>query len=224
MRKSLTALIALTLFTFSSCYRGRKEDTKQPASASVATTAPSENSIANPDFSIVTPHGWTKEYHPFPLDFAPQITYKGYADVRFPPSWSFRAGDEFWSYVGIWWLTDTPRLDDKTLVQTLEQYYTGLARKYRPGSIKPTDSMALATAHVIKTTTDTSDAATYNATATVYDGFVTMSRLNINFKIHVIPCEKGKATVVIFEISPKDYTNSIWQTMDKIKSQFKCTD
>jgi len=71
--------------------------------------------------------------------------------------------------------------------------------------------------------TDASDVATYNASATIYDANISMSRLDINLKIHLMSCEKGKATVIVFEISPKDYSSSVWQTLDKIKSQFKCT-
>jgi hypothetical protein len=165
-----------------------------------------------------------QEIHPFPLDFAEQIPYKGYADVRFPPGWGDGGSREFWAYLSVWWLTDTAELNERTLGETLRQYYTGLARKSRPGTIRPSDSASLATAYVTRANTDSSDVATYNATATIYDGNISMSRLDLNFKIHVIVCEKGKARVVIFEISPKPYANAIWQTMDKIKSTFKCGD
>jgi hypothetical protein len=178
----------------------------------------------NSDFTISTPAGWTQEIHSFPLDFADQIPYKGYSDVRFPTGWGNAASGEFWAYLSVWWVTDTAALNEETLGVTLRQYYTGLARKSRPGTIRPSDSASLATANVTKVKADSSDIATYNARANIYDGNISMSRLDLNFKIHVIACGKGKVRVVIFEISPKGYANPIWVTLDKIKSTFKCGD
>jgi hypothetical protein len=126
--------------------------------------------------------------------------------------------------MGVWWLTDTPQINEKTLTRTLVQYYTGFSRKSRPGTIPAPDSATLAKAKVKKTKTDSSDIATYNASASIYEPVLIRGRMDVNFKIHVIACPKGKATVVILEISPKDYPDNIWQTMDKIETQFKCTD
>jgi len=218
MTNSSIVFFTLAVLACSSCHQGGHDKPKQQTSP--IDTQSSHTS----DYSVVTPAGWTQEYHPFPLDFATDIPYKGYADVRFPPFWGNKISNQFWSYVNIWWLTDTPQLNEKTITRTLEQYYTGLASINRPGRMKPSDSASRAIAKVTRTEADSPDVATYDASASIYDGNVSMSRLDINLKIHVIPCQKGNATVVILEISPKDYSDSIWQTMDKIKSQFKCAD
>jgi len=219
MRNLSSVCFALVLFAFSSCNSGGFNGTKKH-------TSPIDTVASNPhtDYTLTTPTGWTQENYTFPLDFAKDLPYKGYEDARFSPFWGYNTNDEFWAYVVIWWLNDTPVFNEKMLEQALQQYYTGLARKSRPGRANPSDSLSLAKVSVTKAMTDSSDAATYNASATIYDGNISMSQLDINLKIHLMSCEKGKATVIIYEISPKDYSDSVWQTLDKIKSQFKCSD
>jgi hypothetical protein len=217
-RKLLTICIAAVLFTLLSCHFGKQD--KANTRISAIDTVPS---YLQTDYTIIAPLNWTHENYSFPLDFAKDLPFKGYEDARFSPFWSYRTSDEFWAYFVIWWLTDMPEFNVKTLNRAIQQYYTGLARKSRSGKITPSDSVSLAKVTVTKEKTDSSDMATYNASATIYDGNVTMSRLVLNLKIHQLACEKGKATVMIFEISPQAYSDSVWKTLDKIRSNFKCT-
>jgi hypothetical protein len=219
MQYLLITCSALILFAVSACKSGGLDDSKKQT-----TAVDSVQSYFHTDFSLVTPPGWTQEDYNFPLDFAKDLPYKGYEEARFSPFWGNGTNNEFWAYVIIWRLTDAPEFNEKTIGQALGRYYTGLARKSRPGRNIPVDSASLAKVAVTKTKTDPADDATYKASANIFDANITMSRVDINLKIHQMSCKNGKATVILYEISPKSYSNSVWQTLDTIKSQFKCAD
>jgi hypothetical protein len=217
MRSLSIVYVVVVLIAVSSCNSsGNSHPKTQRAAADTARR------YSNNDFVIVAPPNWTQENYTFPLEFAKDVPYKGYEEALFSPFWGDRLSDECWTYVIIWWLQGSPPFNEKTFSQVLQQYYTGLARKSRPGTATPSDSASRAKVEVTKAKTDSSDSATYNASATIYDGNISMSQLHINLKIHVLSCAKGKATVVIYEISPKDYASTVWQTLDTIRSQFTC--
>jgi hypothetical protein len=218
MRIVSIVYVVIVLVAVSSC-NSRRSGQPKARRAAVDTT----KRYSNNDFVIVTPPKWAQENYTFPLEFAKEIPYKGYEDAMFSPFWGDRLSDEFWTYVIIWWLSDSPQFNERIFGQVLQQYYTGLARKSRPGTATPSDSASRAKVEVTKAKTDSSDMATYNASAIIYDGNISMAQLHINLKIHVLSCGKGRATVVIYEISPKDYASSVWQTLDIIKSQFTCS-
>ncbi len=213
--KGLSALIvSLILLAYTSCKSKNHSTFNTPADIA-------KNNLDS-DFTVVTPPLWTQELYTFPIDFAKQLPYEGYADVRFSPFWGNSKNDEFWAYEIFWWITNKPTINEETLAQTLQDYYTGLARKDRGRPFKPSDAETLAKAKVTKVTTDAADIATYNASAHIFDGNISFAPLDLNFKIHEISCDNGTATVIIIEISPKEYSNEAWQTLDNIKSRFKC--
>jgi hypothetical protein len=218
MRVVSIVYVVIVLVAVSSC-NSRGSGQPKTRGAAVDTT----KRYSNNDFVIVTPPKWAQENYNFPLEFAKDIPYKGYEEALFSPSWGDRLSDECWTYVIIWWLPGSPQFNEKTFSQVLQQYYTGLARKSRPGTVTPSDSVSRAKVEVTKANTDSSDRATYNASATIYDGNISMAKLHINLKIHVLSCGKGSATVVIYEISPNDYASSVWQTLNNIKSKFTCS-
>lgn len=212
MARQSYILFALLIVGLISCHQRTSKTTQQPTTSVDTLTS---------DYYVELPMSWRREFHPFPLDFAPGIPYKGFADVLFPPQWGDASSNQFWSYMGIWRLTDAPPINDTSLTRVIEQYYTGLARKPRQGNTAPGDSTTVAIAKVTKIKTDSADTATYEATANIFDGNISMSRMTLQFKILEIPSKQANIVFLILEMSPKPYTDSIWKTMDGIKSQFR---
>ena len=63
------------------------------------------------------------------MDFAPEISYKGFEELRFAPGWGDANSNEKWAYTILWWLDGAYPFDEKILQQNLDSYYTGLTRR-----------------------------------------------------------------------------------------------
>lgn len=84
MYKFITAAIICSLLTGCSSPNDKPEN---------APAAPSEAQAVAADFTLPIPEGWRTETIPFPLEFAPELSYEGYEELRFSPG-MFKAGDE----------------------------------------------------------------------------------------------------------------------------------
>jgi hypothetical protein len=51
-----------------------------------------------PPYRFDIPKGWGVERFPIPIEFAPQVNYKGVEDVRFAPGWGDKTSEQYWSY------------------------------------------------------------------------------------------------------------------------------
>lgn len=51
-----------------------------------------------PAYNLLIPKGWEIERFLIPIEFAPQIAYKGVEDIRFAPGWGEEKSEQYWSY------------------------------------------------------------------------------------------------------------------------------
>ena len=80
----------------------------------------------NAPYTLNFPNGWDVERFLIPIEFAPQIPYKGVEDIRFTPGWGNVKSDEYWTYAFLWYLDETPKTNAKIIENNLKAYYTGL--------------------------------------------------------------------------------------------------
>src|SRR5689334_7537815 len=69
---------------------------------------------------------WRSEVIPFPLDFAPTVSHRGYEELRFPPGFFDPAATDYWSYAFLWRTEDAANLDAAALGNELTVYFRGL--------------------------------------------------------------------------------------------------
>ena len=175
-----------------------------------------------PPYTLLIPPGWTTERFPIPIDFAPQIPYKGVEDLRFTPGWSKRASEDYWSYVYLWWLEGNPTINATRLQEYLTAYYTGLVARNstnKPilsGKITPTTTIL----KKLKTTVGGSEQ--YGGTVTMFD-YMSQSPITLHCLIHVLPCKEQNRTAVFFELSPQPVEHAVWQKLHALQTQFSCT-
>jgi hypothetical protein len=84
---------AVVILFFMACHSESRKDAVQSESDSARSSTGSQS-----PYTFFTPPTWNSEMHFFPLDFAPEISFQGYADVRFPPGWIDTRSDEFCAY------------------------------------------------------------------------------------------------------------------------------
>lgn len=172
-----------------------------------------------PAYTLFTPGKWDLERFPIPIEFAPQIAYKGVEDLRFAPGWGDAASEEYWSYAFLWWLEGKPVLDAATFQQNLKDYYSGLVGRNIISRKIPAEKVVPVNTKITKIKTAANDLATYTGTVSMLD-YMAQKPVVLNCVIHVKNC--SARTAVIFEVSPKPAGHAVWQNLDKIGNEFEC--
>jgi len=152
---------------------------------------------------------WTKEIISFPLNFAPDIPFEGYEDLRFAEGWSKFNNDGFWTYVCAWNVKGKIEPTEAMLAYYIELYFDGLmgiGSKSSPvEKIKGTSALFLQE-------TD----ATYSGKIKTFDTRITKSPLTLNVDTEVHFCKKTNTTVFLFRFSPKDFFHKIWSKLKRV--------
>ena len=74
------------------------------------------------------PDDWNSEKILFPLEFAPEIDFKGFEDIRFAPGWSDVSSKSFWTYHFSWYIEKVHHMSEDLLTEILIDYYDGLSK------------------------------------------------------------------------------------------------
>ncbi len=172
----------------------------------------------NKPYTYEAPGNWNTELISFPIDFAPSIPYQGFEDLRFSPGWGKINSDEIWAYTLLWWLDKKYNFDAGTFKRDLEEYFTGLTK--RRASADKLEGARPAVVQVQKQKTLLGDQATYSASIDIFDAQVTHHPNILFAKIHVKACEDR--SVIFLEVAGKNFSEPVWQTMDKINDGFRC--
>jgi len=170
-------------------------------------------------YSLPVPKDWTTERFLIPINFAPQIPYKGVEDIRFTPGWGKVTSDEYWSYAFLWYLEGDVKLDPEIIDNNLNAYYTGLIASN--GSSTPREEAIPVVTSFKEVTKDTGDVKTFIGTIKMMD-YMEQKQLVLNCKVHLKSCPGENKTYVFYELSPKPLTHNIWQSLDKLWLDFKC--
>lgn len=174
-----------------------------------------------PPYSLMMPTGWTSERFPIPIEFAPQIPYKGVEELRFAPGWGKRSSSDYWSYAYVWWIEGSPTITAAKLQDYLKAYYSGLvaqnntSRNGLPAKVVPTTAS-------IKKVKTTGNEAVFSGAIIMLD-YMGQSPITLNCLVHIKTCQEQKHTAVFVEISPKPADHVIWKTLHTIQQNFACS-
>ncbi|MCX6319462.1 MAG: hypothetical protein NTW29_19450 [Bacteroidetes bacterium] len=174
-----------------------------------------------PPYDFSMPAGWTIERFPIPIQFAPQIPYKGVEDVRFAPGWGNSASEEYWSYVFLWWVEGKQQLDTALIRKYLFSYYNGLIEdNIRRRSI-PASKVVTTTVQVKAMEKTSKEETCFSGSVKMLD-YMQQIPITLNFKAKAMYCETAGHTAIFFEISPKPTTHQVWKNLDKAGYRFEC--
>ncbi len=172
-------------------------------------------------YTLNFPKGWDVERFLIPIEFAPQIPYKGVEDIRFTPGWGNAKSDEYWTYAFLWYLDGKQKINAKIIENNLKAYYTGLVgRNIVPRKI-PADKIIKVKTEIKKVKTDKGDLKTFRGTIYMLD-YMEQKPITLNCIVHLKTCEGKNNTFIFNEISPKPYSDNIWQSLNQLWTQFKC--
>lgn len=167
---------------------------------------------------LSAPETWRTEIIPFPLEFAPEIDFEGFEDIRFAPGWSDSTQQDFWAYSFVWYIEASDPMTEKSLTEAFNGYYDGLMRavhKSRSDSSKVEeldDTICL----FIKTDDG------FSGKMRVFDAFFMNDYTNLNIKVNESFCEKTNKQIVRCDISPKPFDDELWRIFDQVKVKIEC--
>ena len=175
----------------------------------------------NAPYTLNFPKGWDVERFLIPIEFAPQIPYKGVEDIRFTPGWGNVKSEEYWTYAFLWYLEGTPKVNATIVQKNLKAYYTGLvgrnivSRKIAANKLVPVKTK------IRKVKTDKSDLKTFRGTIYMLD-YMEQKPITLYCIIHLKYCSGHNNTFIFNEISPKPYSDHIWQDLNQLWIDFNC--
>ena len=154
---------------------------------------------------------WSTEIIPFPIDWLPKLTIKGFEELRFSPNWSKPEHDEFWTLAMAWQLETTTEISIQDLEFNLHHYFDALMHPNHWAQEFPAPKLVL---NAIKMRD--SDVAIIKGQLTFFDGFHTGKVITVNILGNQVLCEATGRSVILFKLSPKDYNEPIWDVLNEI--------
>jgi hypothetical protein len=172
------------------------------------------------------PEGWKTETIPFPLQFAPDLPYRGVEEIRFGPSFFEPDAPFYFSYAFVWWLDGAPELSKEALERDLGRYFAGLCNavggktySFDPARFKatlaPMGGAPRLAAFGVKA---------FGGTLDTYDPFEKGKgrAITLHVEIAVGDCSEAGRRVVLVAASPKPRPDAVWQALDERVTSFSC--
>jgi hypothetical protein len=172
-------------------------------------------------YTLDVPKGWDVERFLIPIEFAPQIPYKGVEDIRFTPGWGNAKTAEYWTYAFLWYLDGSQKMNSKIIENNLKSYYEGLiGRNIEPRKI-PADKLFPVRTDFKKVKTQAGDLETFRGTIHMLD-YMEQKPITLYSTVHVKTCPSQAKTFIFNEISPQKYSDAVWQSLDQLWTNFNC--
>ena len=158
---------------------------------------------------FTTDSTWIKEIIKFPINFAQDINYEGFEDLRFPQGWSNQESPNFWSYVWAWNINGIEKPSESDLEKNVQLYFDGLLGLdfYKINDVKTPKTNAV---FIKKGNTH------YIGKVKTIDTRYTKLPMTLNVLVEYNYCETQKKTIMVFRFSPKPFDNAVWETLKSV--------
>jgi hypothetical protein len=168
-----------------------------------------------PPVSFVWPtaEGWKHETIPFPLEFAPDLPYRGTEELRFAPGFFEPSAPGYFSYAFVWWIASGPRLERATVEAHLKQYFVGLTKAVAKNEFEPDLSR-------IDTHLESNVEPGLVGTVRTIDAFKTRSEIVLNVRAKTGAC--GDRHFLLVKASPKPMNDPTWASLNEVAASFQC--
>ncbi len=209
---AMKTCIGIAALLVAACSNGRN-----PTSAS-APPAPETQSQSQPEFDWPVPAGWAQETIPFPIEFAPELPYRGLEELRFAPGFSTPDASTFWSYCFVWWIEEPPSFDPRSLSTALRDYFRGLSLAVGK------DKFTLDPEHfrVELAQKSEGDRSVLVGQVHSYDAFVTGQPIVLNVEASLRSCPRAGHSAITFMLSPKSMEDAVWSELRACGSALRC--
>src|ERR1051326_2103391 len=172
-------------------------------------------------FKFNAPPEWKKETIKFPLDFAPEIDYQGFEELRFAPGMFDPHADSYFTYTFFWCLKGERKITPEALADNLTRYFKGLCRAVGNGRGLNIDLEKIKAEVENYSAHDKRYKNMYHAKIATFDPFNKGEAISLNLEIALLDNKKPDQTVMIFCVSPKGFPESVWKQLREIRDSFE---
>ncbi len=167
---------------------------------------------------LSAPAGWRAELIPFPLEFAPEIDFTGFVDVRFAPGWSDLNSKQFWTYSFVWHIDAVANMTEEELANLFSTYYDGLMSSVLKSQGDSTNLNKLEKTLSLFVKTETG----FVGKVRMFDPFFTKQSITLNIMVEESFCRATNKQTIAFDLSPKPIDDGVWSEFEKIRLVAKC--
>ena len=156
---------------------------------------------------------WKYEKLTLPLDFAPNITYQGYEELKFAPGMFDPKAKDYFSYVFLFKLENTNLLNRGQLKTLLENYYKGLFIAISA------DKKTAAKVQDVKVTQIQGYKTNYHSSLNFYDCFNQCQKLAIEIELEQKQVDGN--VIIMASASAQPQSSDIWDVMRRTWYEMK---
>jgi hypothetical protein len=167
---------------------------------------------------LSAPENWKSEIIPFPLGFAQDIDLVGFEDIRFSPNWSDVNGENFWTYMFVWYIEKNDAMTEAILTTYFNSYYDGLMGVNvvnNEGVVNP-NKLDETICLFVKTEEG------FTGKMRVYDRFFSKNYIVLNMKVSESFCTRTNKQIILYEISPQPFDHAVWEIFNKVELKLDC--
>ncbi|NNE43378.1 MAG: hypothetical protein HKN12_04150, partial [Gemmatimonadetes bacterium] len=166
------------------------------------------------------PDGWRAETIPFPLSFAPELSYTGLEELRFAPGMFQPDAEDFFSYAFIWWVDAGTLLEADALAEELEAYFRGLSAAVMADAGVPED--AVFDARLSPRRTKDVSVQRFEGRIDTFEPFATKAQVLLHLRVEAFNCLDPDHRAVYFALSPQTEEHAVWKQFREIRDGFRC--
>lgn len=151
---------------------------------------------------------WFKEIIKFPINFAREIPYQGFEELRFAPGFSKEESPELWTYTWAWVITNQKTFTENELETNIQLYFDGLLGldpKHHKNVKQQTNAVFIK-----------KDTKSYVGKIKTFDTRYTQKPITLNVKVDKHLCKENNRAILIFRISPQEFENPVWKNLNAI--------
>ena len=160
------------------------------------------------------PTDWKFERMDLPLDFAPELSFNGYEELRFAPGMFNTQSSHYFTYLFALHITDKTEFSEADLVDFLEQYYRGLSK-----AVGETKKMKVDVSKINVTIKKIKDSQTYQSSVNFFDTFTDGQEVILNMELEVFENYQKNSCYILALVSPQEKDNEVWKEMYKAREK-----
>jgi hypothetical protein len=171
-------------------------------------------------YTFPMPAGWTMERTDFPPAYSPNVPYKGFEEIHFPPGWGDASTEDYWTVSYLFRLEGKQPMDAARLQDFINVYYEGLIADNVLRRNIPKEKLVPVSAKLAPAKTEKGDSATFTGSVSSFD-WLAQAPILLHCRVHIKP-GGDNFTPLLIEFSPKPFEHAIWQKMEVTTEQFQC--
>ncbi|HNW96831.1 MAG TPA: hypothetical protein PKK00_00305 [Bacteroidales bacterium] len=162
------------------------------------------------------PTGWGFERINLPFDFAPEINYSGFEEIRFAPGMFDTTSVNYFTYAFVVCIDGKKNFQKDDIKNFLDKYYKGLCLSVgQPKKLTPDTALIKSEIKVVPSATEL---PIYSATVPFFDTFSNGRKINLFMEIESIIKTETNKTYLTILVSANKSNTEVWNKLHEVRN------